>query len=498
MGFATAAPEEAETGTGTELSKKRSGGIETGAAEPSSHPRKRTRRGRVPDAGRESDSAPGLGKVVEGEVGDAGPGVLEGFDEWQAPGRAVGTRKAYASALKHWREFRDKAWGEQGGGGAGGDPYMSDLGVVEQMRLWKHFGMYLNRDLRIKGKSWLSIRSAVKSSLASHLRHELFAGDTVSEREAKKKALKVNKDEARECAERRERTVKLPAFSELESVVYRRTWTEQDWSLAGRRARSSWIAIGAAGLVNQRASSLTSSAETEHVLLARDTILCLKDRRGREVLLRVGDPWPSGVLFNGITAVRFRFCTNKGYAESALKSIPGVDDRSRRYILSVAEYVFMTPQLQLEDPLATAYSCSEGRKVPVTTRRACTPKDLNAFIKDAAAELGFPRSHFSSTSFRKWGPTEGSSAGADGGYAQAMGGWKSGGVMTEHYNKTGLSYRPIGERGGKELTAENVRAMVPVDLAARVEVTAEETTEEAAETSRRAEEFIVEVFGADD
>ena len=54
---------------------------------------------------------------------------------------------------------------------------MEDVGVVRQMALWQLFGMHLNRDLRIKGKSWLAIRTAVKSCLAARLRHELFAGD---------------------------------------------------------------------------------------------------------------------------------------------------------------------------------------------------------------------------------------------------------------------------------------------------------------------------------
>ena len=124
----------------------------------------------------------------------------------------------------------------------------------------------------------------------------------------------------------------------------------------------------------------------------------------------------------------------------------------------------MTPQLQPDDPLSTSYSVSEGRKNQIVTRRVCQARDLNGFIKDAAAELGFPRSHFSSTSLRKWGPTEGCAAAGDGGYSQAMGGWMSGATMTAHYNKIGLSYRPIADRGGVALTKKQVRAMVPVML----------------------------------
>ena len=36
--------------------------------------------------------------------------------------------------------------------------------------------------------------------------------------------------------------------------------------------------------------------------------------------------------------------------------------------------------------------------------------------------------------------------------------------MTAHYNKIGLSYRPIADRGGVALTKKQVRAMVPVML----------------------------------
>ena len=98
----------------------------------------------------------------------------------------------------------------------------------------------------------------------------------------------------------------------------------------------------------------------------------------------------------------------------------------------------------------------------MVTRRLCTARDINGFVKDAAAALGFPRSHFSSTSLRKWGPTEGASAGGSGGYDQAMGGWKSGAVMTAHYNKVGLSYRSIEDRGGKALTVDQVRGMLSI------------------------------------
>ena len=40
----------------------------------------------------------------------------------------------------------------------------------------------------------------------------------------------------------------------------------------------------------------------------------------------------------------------------------------------------------------------------------------------------------------------------------------SGATMTAHYNKIGLSYRPISDRGGVALTKKQVRAMVPVML----------------------------------
>ena len=397
-----------------------------------------------------------------GAGGGPEPRVMEGFAEWQSSGHATSTKKGYASAIKKFFDYQDIRMSEGGGAGAVVDYYMEGETEANMVWIWNHFGMYLNRTLKIHGKSWLSIRSAVKSCLAARLRHERFASDVVSGKEARQRATKLSKDEARRVAEKRDASVKLPAFAELESVLYRRTFTNQGWDMAGRRARSVWIAAGLAGITGQRVSSVTSSSDADHAIAAEDTVLCLRDEQGREVFLQVGDPWPEGVLFNSVYMVRFRFCTNKGYAEASTKNIPGVDDRSWRYILSLAEYVFMTPELQPGDPLATAYSRSEGRRTPILTRRECTARDLNGHIKDAAAELKFPRSHFSSTSLRKWGPTEGSSAGADGGYSQAMGGWKSSSVMTTHYNKAGLSYQPIGARGGVGLTADVVRAMLPV------------------------------------